>query len=38
MFTSSIKREISHVYVVVVQKGAEKRTKKRGARAKLLFC
>ena len=32
------KTEIRHVYVVVVQKRAQKCTKKRGARAKLLFC
>ena len=38
LFTSSIKREIRHVYVVVVQKQAEKCTKKHGACAKLLFC
>ena len=38
LFTSSIKREIRHVHVVVVQKRAEKCTKKHGARAKLLFC
>ena len=33
-----VKREIRHVHVVVVQKRAEKCTKQRGARAKLLFC
>ena len=35
---SSIKREIGHFHVVVVQKQAKKCTKKRDARAKLLFC
>ena len=35
---SSIKREIRHFHVVVVQKRAEKFTKKHDARAKLLFC
>ena len=38
LFTSLVKREISYVHVVVVQKRAEKCTKTRGARAKLLFC
>ena len=38
LFTSSVKREIRHVHVVVVLKRAEKCTKKHGARAKLLFC
>ena len=38
LFTSSVKREIRHVHVVVVQKRAEKFTKNRDARAKLLFC
>ena len=35
---SSIKREIRHFHVVVVQKRATKCTKMRDARAKLLFC
>ena len=35
---SSIKREIRHFNVVVVQKRAKKCTKKRHARAKLLLC
>ena len=38
LFTSSIKREIRHFHVVVVQKRAKKCTKNRGTRAKLLFC
>ena len=38
LFTSSIKREISHFKVVVVQKRAKKCTKNRDARARLLFC
>ena len=38
LFTSVIKREIRHFHVVVVQKRAKKCTKKRDARAKLLFC
>ena len=38
LLTSSIKLEIRHCYVVVVQKRAKKCTKKREARAKLLFC
>ena len=38
LFTSSIKREIRHFHVVVVQKRAKKCTKERDARAKLLFC
>ena len=38
LLTSSIKLEIRHCYVVVVQKRAKKCTKKRDARAKLLFC
>ena len=37
LFTSSIKREIRHFHVVVVQKRAKKCTNKRDARAKLLF-
>ena len=37
MFTSSLKREIRNVRVVVVQKRAEKCIKKHGVRAKLLF-
>ena len=37
LFTSSIKREIRHFHVVVVQKRANKCTKNRGTRAKLLF-
>ena len=37
LFTSSIKRKIRHFHVVVVQKRAKKCTKKRDARAKLLF-
>ena len=37
LFTHSIKREIRHFHVVVVQKRAKKCTKKRDARAKLLF-
>ena len=35
---SSIKREIRHFHVVVVQKREKKCTKKRDARAKLMFC
>ena len=38
LFTSSIEREIRHFHVVVVQKRAKKCTKKRDARAKVLFC
>ena len=38
LFTSSIKCEIRHFHVVVVQKRAKKCTKNRGTRAKLLFC
>ena len=38
MFMSSVKREIRYFHVVVVQKRAKKCTKKRDARAKLLFC
>ena len=38
LFLSSIKREIRHFNVVVVQKRAKKCTKKRHARAKLLLC
>ena len=38
LFTSSIEREIRHFHVVVVQKRANKCTKKRVARAKMLFC
>ena len=38
LFTSSIKSEIRHFHVVVVQKRAKKCTKKRDAREKLLFC
>ena len=38
MFTSSINREIRKFQVVFVQKTAKKCTKKRDARAKLLFC
>ena len=37
LFTSSIKSEIRHVHVVVMQKRAEKCTKQCGARAKLLL-
>ena len=37
LFTSFIKREIRHFHVVVVQQRAKKCTKKRYARAKLLF-
>ena len=35
---SSIKREIRHFHVIVVQKRAKECTKKRDARANLLFC
>ena len=38
LFTYSIKREIRHFHIVVVQKRAKKCTNKRDARAKLLFC
>ena len=38
LFTYSIKREIRHFHVVVVQKRAKKCTEKRDALAKLLFC
>ena len=38
LFTSSIKREIRHVHVVVVQKRERNVQKKCDARAKLLFC
>ena len=38
LFLSSTKREISQFHVVVVQRTAEKCTKKRDARVKLLFC
>ena len=38
MFTYSIKREIRHFHVVVVQKRAKKCTRKRDAHAKMLFC
>ena len=38
MLTSSTKREFGHLHVVVVQWRAKKWTKKRAARAKLLFC
>ena len=38
MFMSSVKPEIRRFHVVVVQKRAKKCTKKRDARAKLLFC
>ena len=37
MLPSSTKREIRHFDVVVVQDGEQKCTKKRNARAKLLF-
>ena len=37
LFTYSIRREIRHFHVVVVQKRAKKCTKKCDARAKLLF-
>ena len=37
LFTYSIKREIRHFHVVVVQKRAKKCTKKRDTRANLLF-
>ena len=37
LFTSSIEREIRHFHVVGVQKRAKKCTKKRDARAKMLF-
>ena len=38
LFMFSIKREIRHFHVVVVQKREQKCIKKRDARAKLLFC
>ena len=38
LFTSSAKREIRHFHVLVVQRRQKKCTKKRGVRAKLLFC
>ena len=38
MFPFSTKREISHFHVVVSSTTAKKCTKKRDARAKLLFC
>ena len=38
MFPFSTKREISHFHVVVSSTTAKKCTKKRAARAKLLFC
>ena len=38
LFTYSIKREIRHFHVVVVQKRVKKCTEKRDALAKLLFC
>ena len=38
MFTSSLKREIRHFHVVVVQKRETNVQKKCDARAKLLFC
>ena len=38
LFTSSVKREIRHFHVVVVQKPGREMYKKHGARAKLLFC
>ena len=38
LFTFSVKREIRHFHVVVVQKREKKCTNKCDARAKLLFC
>ena len=38
MFTYSIKREIRHFHLVVVQKQVKKCTNERVARAELLFC
>ena len=38
MFPSSTEREIRHFHVVVEATTAKKCTKKRDARAKLLFC
>ena len=38
MFTSSIKRQIRRFHVAVVQWTSKKCTKKRDARAELLFC
>ena len=37
LFTSSIKRQIRHFHVIVVQKQERNVQKKRDARAKLLF-
>ena len=38
LFTLSIKGEMGHLYVIVTQKRQRNVTKKRDARAKLLFC
>ena len=38
MFTSSVKRRIRRCHVIVVQLTSRKCTKKRDARAELLFC